>query len=179
MDATLSLPRLDEEGYLVEPAEWSESLAEYFAQQENIRDGLSIFLRFRTLRRFVDRHCHAGRVLAPVNGGEHAIRSEPAVHQPRRTVREHKPLPGTDVMGGKHDTFPSGPGATLRMSRLFLLLVALAHRAIHPHPLGLAEDQLPELSLARTEEGLSRVRVPATLFFSGVKTCCQPHALAP
>ena len=36
MDATLSLPRLDEERYLVEPAEWSESLAEYFAQQENI-----------------------------------------------------------------------------------------------------------------------------------------------
>lgn len=36
MDATLSLPRLNEEGYLVEPAEWSESLAEYFAQQENI-----------------------------------------------------------------------------------------------------------------------------------------------
>lgn len=36
MDATLSLPRLDEEGYLVEPAEWGESLAEYFAQLENI-----------------------------------------------------------------------------------------------------------------------------------------------
>lgn len=36
MDATLSLPKLDEEGYLVESAEWSESLAEYFAQLENI-----------------------------------------------------------------------------------------------------------------------------------------------
>jgi len=37
MDASLKLPSLDEEGYLVEPGEWNEDLAEYLARMENIK----------------------------------------------------------------------------------------------------------------------------------------------
>ena len=35
--STPNLPRIDEEGYLVEPSEWDKALAEHFAQAENIQ----------------------------------------------------------------------------------------------------------------------------------------------
>lgn len=37
MDATVSLPALDDEGYLIEPSEWNEAVAEYLAETENVR----------------------------------------------------------------------------------------------------------------------------------------------
>ena len=37
MDAFVQLPAIDDEGYLVDPQDWSEELAEEFASQENIR----------------------------------------------------------------------------------------------------------------------------------------------
>ena len=37
MDAFVQLPTIDDEGYLVDPQDWSEELAEEFASQENIR----------------------------------------------------------------------------------------------------------------------------------------------
>lgn len=36
MDAFVQLPAIDDEGYLVDPQDWSEELAEEFASQENI-----------------------------------------------------------------------------------------------------------------------------------------------
>ena len=36
MGAALPIPETDAEGYLVEPQDWSEALAEEFARQENI-----------------------------------------------------------------------------------------------------------------------------------------------
>ena len=36
MDAFTKLPEIDSEGYVVEPQDWSETLAEEFARQENI-----------------------------------------------------------------------------------------------------------------------------------------------
>jgi TusE/DsrC/DsvC family sulfur relay protein len=37
LETTVDLPHIDEEGYLVEPAEWTEALAEHFARKENIQ----------------------------------------------------------------------------------------------------------------------------------------------
>ena len=37
MDAFVQLPTIDDEGYLIDPQDWSEELAEEFASQENIR----------------------------------------------------------------------------------------------------------------------------------------------
>ncbi len=37
MDATVSLPALDDEGYLIEPSEWNEAVAEYLAETENVK----------------------------------------------------------------------------------------------------------------------------------------------
>lgn len=36
MDAKVSLPTLDEEGYLVEPGEWNEAVAEQLAHAEDV-----------------------------------------------------------------------------------------------------------------------------------------------
>lgn len=36
MDALVQLPAVDDEGYLIDPQDWSEELAEEFASQENI-----------------------------------------------------------------------------------------------------------------------------------------------
>lgn len=36
MDATVSLPALDEEGYLVEPGDWNEAVAEHLARAEGV-----------------------------------------------------------------------------------------------------------------------------------------------
>lgn len=37
METTLQMPEVDVEGYLVDPADWSEDAAEQIARQENIR----------------------------------------------------------------------------------------------------------------------------------------------
>ncbi len=39
METATPIPETDAEGYLVEPQDWSEALAETFAQQENITLG--------------------------------------------------------------------------------------------------------------------------------------------
>lgn len=36
METTIELPTMDAEGYLVEPQDWSEEIAQEFARQENI-----------------------------------------------------------------------------------------------------------------------------------------------
>lgn len=36
METTMELPKTDDEGYLVDPAQWSEQLAQALARQENI-----------------------------------------------------------------------------------------------------------------------------------------------
>lgn len=36
MELAMDLPHIDEEGYIVEPGEWNEALAEHFARIENI-----------------------------------------------------------------------------------------------------------------------------------------------
>jgi len=37
VEATMKLSAVDDEGYLIDPLEWSEAQAEAFARQENIR----------------------------------------------------------------------------------------------------------------------------------------------
>lgn len=36
METTLQMPQVDGEGYLIDPADWNEAVAEAFARQENI-----------------------------------------------------------------------------------------------------------------------------------------------
>lgn len=36
MEVTMRLPAMDDEGYLIEPAEWNEDVAEELARRENI-----------------------------------------------------------------------------------------------------------------------------------------------
>lgn len=36
MEVTMRLPAMDEEGYLIEPAEWNEDVAEELARRENV-----------------------------------------------------------------------------------------------------------------------------------------------
>ncbi len=68
MEATMELPVTDDEGYLVNPGEWSEALAVAFAQRENIEltdvhwDAIRFMREFYQERqvipdvRFVTRH---------------------------------------------------------------------------------------------------------------------------
>jgi tRNA 2-thiouridine synthesizing protein E len=37
METTLHMPEVDAEGYLIDPADWNEAVAEAFARQENIQ----------------------------------------------------------------------------------------------------------------------------------------------
>ncbi|MDP1529390.1 MAG: TusE/DsrC/DsvC family sulfur relay protein [Rhodoferax sp.] len=56
MDATLNLPSLDEEGYLVEPGEWNEDLAEHFARMENIKLTDAHWEVIRFMREYYEEH---------------------------------------------------------------------------------------------------------------------------
>ncbi|MDT3705423.1 MAG: TusE/DsrC/DsvC family sulfur relay protein [Thiobacillus sp.] len=56
MDVTLNLPALDEEGYLVEPGDWNEDLAEYLAQTENVKLTDDHWDVIRFMREYYDEH---------------------------------------------------------------------------------------------------------------------------
>ena len=56
MDAFVQLPALDAEGYLIDPQDWSEELAEEFASQENIRLTEDHWDVIRFMRGFYEEH---------------------------------------------------------------------------------------------------------------------------
>jgi TusE/DsrC/DsvC family sulfur relay protein len=52
MTLSTPLPALDGEGYLVEPQDWTEGLAEEFARQENIQLSADHWDAIRFMRQF-------------------------------------------------------------------------------------------------------------------------------
>lgn len=56
MDAFVQLPDIDAEGYLIDPQDWSEELAEEFARQENIRLTEDHWDVIRFMRGFFEEH---------------------------------------------------------------------------------------------------------------------------
>lgn len=56
MDATVQQPAIDAEGYLVEPGDWNEELAQEFARQENIRLTDDHWDVVRFMREFYEEH---------------------------------------------------------------------------------------------------------------------------
>lgn len=56
MDAFVQLPAVDAEGYLIDPQDWSEELAEEFASQENIRLTEDHWDVIRFMRGFYEEH---------------------------------------------------------------------------------------------------------------------------
>ena len=56
MDAKLTLPALDEEGYLVEPGEWNEAVAEQLAHAEDVRLTEAHWDVIRFMREYYEEH---------------------------------------------------------------------------------------------------------------------------
>jgi tRNA 2-thiouridine synthesizing protein E len=56
MEATMELPAMDDEGYLVDPGAWSEELAAVLAQRENIELGDAHWDAIRFMRDFYQEH---------------------------------------------------------------------------------------------------------------------------
>ena len=56
MDTPLSMPHLDDEGYLIEPAEWNEAVAEHLAQVENIKLTHDHWDVIRFMREYYEEH---------------------------------------------------------------------------------------------------------------------------
>ena len=56
MDAKVSLPALDEEGYLVEPGEWNEAVAEQLARAEDVRLSEAHWDVIRFMREYYEEH---------------------------------------------------------------------------------------------------------------------------
>ena len=56
MDAKVSLPALDEEGYLVEPGEWNEAVAEQLARAEDVRLTEAHWDVIRFMREYYEEH---------------------------------------------------------------------------------------------------------------------------
>lgn len=56
MDTVMDLPRIDEEGYIVEPGDWSEGLAEHFAHMENIQLTPEHWDVIRFMRGYYEEH---------------------------------------------------------------------------------------------------------------------------
>ena len=56
MDATVKLPDLDEEGYLVEPAEWNEAVAEQLARAEDVKLTDEHWDVIRFMREYYEEH---------------------------------------------------------------------------------------------------------------------------
>lgn len=56
METTLHMPNLDAEGYLVEPQDWTEQLAETFALQENIALTEDHWDVIRFMREYYEEH---------------------------------------------------------------------------------------------------------------------------
>lgn len=55
-DLPTSLPELDEEGYLIEPADWNENVALALAEQEDIRLDDEYWDVLRFMREFYEEH---------------------------------------------------------------------------------------------------------------------------
>jgi TusE/DsrC/DsvC family sulfur relay protein len=56
MEMTAQLPALDAEGYLVEPQDWTESIAERLAQQENVSLTETHWEVVRFMRSYYEEH---------------------------------------------------------------------------------------------------------------------------
>lgn len=56
MEPVMDLPRIDEEGYIVEPGEWNEVLAEHFARNENIQLTPAHWDVIRFMRSYYEEH---------------------------------------------------------------------------------------------------------------------------
>lgn len=56
MEATMELPATDDEGYLVDPADWSEPLAVVLARLENIQLTETHWTAIRFMREFYQEH---------------------------------------------------------------------------------------------------------------------------
>ena len=56
MNAIARSPTVDAEGYLVEPQDWNEELAEAFARQENIQLGEDHWDVLRFMRAYYEEH---------------------------------------------------------------------------------------------------------------------------
>jgi tRNA 2-thiouridine synthesizing protein E len=56
MDAFVELPEVDAEGYLIEPQEWNEAVAEEFARQENILLTEAHWEVIRFMREYFEEH---------------------------------------------------------------------------------------------------------------------------
>jgi tRNA 2-thiouridine synthesizing protein E len=73
---------LDEEGYLVDPADWNESVAEELARKEHIALTDAHWAVIRFMRRYYDEHHiapdarHVMKHLAEYRGPQHADRND-------------------------------------------------------------------------------------------------------
>jgi len=56
MDARVKLPAMDAEGYLVDPQDWNEEVAEEFARQENILLTEEHWEAIRFMREYYEEH---------------------------------------------------------------------------------------------------------------------------
>lgn len=56
MGALMELPAIDAEGYLVEPQDWNEELAQEFARRENIQLGEDHWDVVRFMREYYEEH---------------------------------------------------------------------------------------------------------------------------
>jgi tRNA 2-thiouridine synthesizing protein E len=56
LETTIKMSSLDAEGYLVEPGDWTEELAEVFARQENISLTEDHWDVIRFMREFYEEH---------------------------------------------------------------------------------------------------------------------------
>ena len=56
METTMQLPEVDAEGYVIDPQDWSEALAQEFARQENIQLTENHWEVIRFMREYFDEH---------------------------------------------------------------------------------------------------------------------------
>jgi tRNA 2-thiouridine synthesizing protein E len=56
MEVMVQMPETDAEGYLTDPADWSEAVAEEFARQENIRLTETHWDVIRFMRDYLEEH---------------------------------------------------------------------------------------------------------------------------
>ena len=56
METTMQLPAVDAEGYVIDPQDWSEALAQEFARQENIQLTEDHWEVIRFMREYFDEH---------------------------------------------------------------------------------------------------------------------------
>jgi tRNA 2-thiouridine synthesizing protein E len=76
------MPTLDEEGYVVDPAEWNERLAEEFARKEGVALTEAHWVVLRFMRQYYDEHHiapdarHVMKHLADWRGAGHEDRND-------------------------------------------------------------------------------------------------------